>query len=478
MSEPSEPTETSEPAPTRPPPAGVPPAIVVALAIMMITGFALELVVTYAVTQKPDFNSDGWLIQFLQAGRGLVWGGTTLAVAALMVVGLLELARRAGPELDGIALRVAAGMAGVLLVLALARNYAVYWWFPQGEMSREHFETYERVWLWHARILCASATLLSVSLVVAGRRNATVLALAAPLLVLTVLQNPTQQLYEWISYDNPSTTGKMWLQSFIDIAIRAGFVGTFLATATAVGAALPPASTDMVRAGQGLERVGSGLVARVIVILVGAFTLIMTVGAQSPSMARVAGVIFPTCLLVASIAIVTGMFQAGGLSAAGSPRLRMYAGAALTTIAMVIDALKAISLYLALRRGDMDGDSMDRIKDTALALPYFTPALAVAGLLCTLSAAARLRTMAPGARVDEAGINAAAASVIIFTACAVALLRWAQSGVSSQGAFVMVSLMVAVANIIAQLAVARVCHRVGAAMREVSALPTAVATVK
>jgi hypothetical protein len=345
-------------------------------------------------------------------------------------------------------------------------------------MVKERFESLDRFWLWQTRVVFVAALAASAALIVAGRRHKVVLVVAAPLLVFTMLQHPTLKLYEWISFDRPDKKAEMWLQAGIDIWVRIGFAGTFMATVAAIGNALPPAPTDLVRAGQGLERVGSGLVARVIVILVMAFTLIMTVGAQSPSMARVAGVIFPTCLLIASIAIVTGAIQVGGLCAADAPRKRLYAAAALLITAMTIDALKALSLYLALRRGDVDGYAIDRVRHTAEALPYLTPALGLAGLLCVLSAAARLRRTVPAARVDEAGINAAAASVIIFTACAVALLRWAQSGVSSQGAFVMVSLTVAVANIIAQLAVARVCHRVGAAMREVSGLPTAVATVK
>lgn len=472
----SEPTQTSEPAPARPPPAGVPPALVVAIATMLIAGIGIELVVTYAMKHLGEPRSS-WLTQFFFVGRGLLGTGAAFATAVLMLVGLLDLARRAGHGTEGAALRVAAAMAGVILVAVLAGAYAGYWRFPQAEKSEELFESIERFWTWHARMTCAAACTATTALAVAGRRHGVVLAVAVPFLIFTALHYPTRTLREWVSFERPEDA-ELWLQAAIHIWIRIGFVGTFMATVSAIGTGLPPAPTDMVRAGQGVERVGSGLVARVIVILVTVFTLLMTVGAQSPSMARVAGVIFPTCLLVASIAIVTGMLQAGGLSAHGAPRARLYTGAALTMIAMVIEALKAISIYLALRRGDVEGYAVESVRLTAQALPYLTPALGLAGLLCTLSAAARLRRMAPGARVDESTINSAAASVIIFAACAVALLRWLQSGVSSQGTFVILSIMVAVANIIAQLAVARVCHRVGAAMREVSALPTAVATVK
>ncbi|HUQ03510.1 MAG TPA: hypothetical protein VM261_13505 [Kofleriaceae bacterium] len=472
-------SEASNEQPARPPPTGVPPAFVIAIATMLIVGIALSLFAAYAGTSpRHEFGDrDSWVFQFMFIGRGLLWSGSALATTSLAAVGFAELARRSGPSTEGHVLRAGMLAAIAMLVIILAGLYMNYWWTPHRELTDERQKSIESFWLWRQRLFFTAAMLASASVIVAGRRHTLVLALAVPLLVFTALQYPTRWIAELVRFEQPTDDGELWLQSGLEIWFRIGFCGSFMAVVTAVATKLPPAPTDMVRAGQGLERVGSGLVARVIVLLVTAFTLIMTVGAQSPSMARVAGVIFPTCLLVASLAIVTGMIQAGGLTASGAPRLRLYAGGALSITAMAIDALKALSLYMALRRGGDFGESFSerQITQTAAALPYLTPALGLAGLLCTLSAAARLRRMAPEARVDEAGINAAAASVIIFTASAVALLRWAQSGVRSPGMFVMVSLIVAVANIIAQLAVARVCHRVGAAMREQSGLPVAVA---
>lgn len=468
----------SDAAPARAQPAGVPPAFTIAVAVMLVVGVAVTLVVTYAATRTGRPGDASWLQAFLFHGRSLLSIGSAFAVTVLMLVGFAELVRRSGPGLDGAVLRAGLVALVVVLVCTLATAYMLHWWWPRGESSRERAETMDAFSRWRGRLIFAAALVASASLVAAGRRHRVVVVAAAPLLVFTALLYPVPWIDELVSFEDPSR-GELWLQAAIDIWIRIGFCGALVATVSAIGAALPPAPADMVRAGQGLERVGSGLVARVIVILVSIFTLIMTVGAQSPGMQRVAGVIFPACLLVASIAIVTGMLQAGGLSTAAAPRKRLYAGAALTMSAMVIDAIKAVSLYLALRRGgEDDAYVVERLKRMATALPYLSPVLALAGLWCVLSAAVVLRRMTPAARVGERGIRAAAASVTIFTAAAVALLRWVESGVKSPATFVIVSIVVAFANIVAQLAVARVCHRVGDAMREVQALPSAVATVK
>lgn len=467
-----------DPTTVRPPPAGVPPAFAIGVAVKLVVGVILSLFLAY-VMSRPDFPAPGsWSFELFASGRSMLMVASGVAVSALFLVGFAELVRRAGPGRDGLALR--AGLVAIvgLLALGLASAYMWFWWHPRGEASAARVATLETFELWRARLALVAALVASAALVVAGRRQRIVLWLAAPLLALTALHHPSYWLDELLTFARPEGA-QWWLQAAISIAIRIGFCGVFLAVASAIGAALPPAPADPVRAGQGLERVGSGLVARVIVVLVSLFTLIMTVGAPAPSMQRVAGVIFPACLLVASIAIVTGMLQAGGFTAAGAPRKRLYTGAALTMSAMVIEAIKAVSIYLALRRGDDDGAYLvDRLERTAAALPYLSPVLALAGLCCILSAAMVLRRMVPEARVDERGIRAAAASVTIFTAAAVALMRWIESGVQSPAIFVIVSIFVGFANIVAQLAVARVCHRVGGAVREVAALPPAVATVK
>jgi len=467
-------------APERPPPApgAPPPAFVIAAGVSLVVGIALTVFVSYLMSRQALPGEGSWSFGFFVTGRSLVSTAAGFAVPVLLLVGFAELVRRAGPGLDGRVLRVGLGAMVVFVALALASAYVTFWWWPRGGSSEARVETLETFLRWRSRLALLAALVASTSLIVAGRRHRLVLGLAAPFLILTALQHPTHGLDQLISFEQPEA-GQWWIQATIDIWIRLGFYGALMATVAVIGGALPPVPVDMVRAGQGLERVGSGLVARVIVILVSIFTLIMTVGAQSPSLQRVAGVIFPACLLVASIAIVTGMLQAGGLSSTGAPRKRLYAGAALTMSAMVIDAVKAVSLYLALRRGAASGHyDLDRVKQMAAALPYVSPVLALAGLWCVLSAAMVLRRTVPDARLDERSIRAAAASVTIFTAAAVALLRWIESGVQSPAVFVIVSIFVGFANIVAQLAVARVCHRVGGAMREVAALPPAVATVK
>jgi hypothetical protein len=463
------------------PPATVPPAFVVAIAVMLVSGIGVELLLTYLVGHLEEHGGErGWALQFFMYGRGLFRSGASAASLTLMLLGFAELARRAGPRLDGNLFRAGVIAVGGLVVLLLAGLYLNYWWWPRGDSSRERIDTMENFWRWWQRGALTAALFATASVVVAGRRLPAVRWAAVPLILVTVLMWPTSWLQELTSYDDPSERER-WIDAGIRIWIRLGFCGLFMTAATALGRSLPPAPTDMVRAGQGLERVGSGLVARVVVVVVAAFVLIMSVGAQSPSLQRVGSVIFPAAFLIASLAMVTGLWQAASLGVAGAPRLRLYAAAALTTMALVMDALKSLALYLALRSGgeDLGAGMRDRSKDLAQTLPYLTPALWLTGLLLLMSAAERLRRMVPEARVDAAAINAAAASVTIFTTAAVVIMRWAQTGgVSSIGGFVVISLMVALANIVAQLAVARVCHRVGAELREVSTLPTAVATVR
>jgi hypothetical protein len=454
-----------------------PPAFVVAIGVMLIAGIALTVLVTYGAMDSDHYRKPGWWHDFLLYGRSLVWMGTSFATTVLMLVGFAELVRRAGPGNDGLVLRAGLIAVGVMLACSLASVYVHYWWMPRGESSRERWDTVQTFSRWQMRVRFAAALVASISLVVAGRRQTLVTWLGVPLIVLTMLQFPTPWISELVYLDQRSKE-EMWGQAIIEIWIRLGFCGLFMAVVTPLSSALPPAPSDMVKSGQGLERVGSGLVARVIIIVVTLFALFMTVGAQSPSLARVSGVLFAVCFLIASLAIITGIVQAGGLARAGAPRLRLYTGAALTITAMMMDLLRAIALYLALRRGENDDSVAENLKGTATVLPYLSPLFALAGLWCVLSAAAVLRRMAPEARVDERGINAAAASVTIFTLAALATLRWLESGPRSQGVFIIVMIFVGFANIVAQLAVARVCHRVGAAMRDISALPTAVATVK
>lgn len=454
----------------------IPPAFVVALAIMGLARGGFALLHAHAATSLP--SQGGWLVELAGVGASLLWAGTTLAALALLGVGFTELARRAGPGGDGVVLRIGAVAVAGLGLCTVVGLYVLHWWIPTGEATAARHETWRSIQTWLDRLPFVAALVASGALVVAGRRLRTVRLLAGPLLVATALRWPLSSLRELISYARPED-GELWTQAFIDLAIGVAFAGALFAVALALGRALPPARVDRVRAGQGLERVGSALVARVLILVVVAFTLVMTVGARSPAFARLAALVFPFGLLLAGLALVTGMIQAGGLAAAGAPRYRLYAATALTITALAIEALKAVAGYVLLRRGRGEGFPLsDRVESVAAALPYLTPTLAVAGLLCVLWAAAPLRRMS-GAGVDERGLRGAALALIACSGAALGLLRWAETGgVRSVTGFVMLSLLIAVANIIALLAVARICHRVGEALRGAPELPTAVATVR
>ncbi len=473
----------SEPAPPsfRPPTATVPPAFVIGVAIMLVAGVVIQVLVTYGVVQSAHRGDRGWIFDFLQHGRGLAIVSTSFATSVLMLVGFNELVRRAGPGLDGNFLRAGAVAMGAMLILWLAGAYTSFWYMPRGELTRDRLDTLDTFWTWRQRFACALAMVASLSLILAGRRLRVLRLVALPLLVLTALMWPTPWVDELISIAHPSSSGDHWTQASIDVLIRIGFCGALMAGVSAIGTSLPPAPTDLPAAGRGLERAGSAIVAAVCALVVSIFVLVMTYGAQSPGLARVTSIVFPMIALVTSVALVTGVLQAAALSRDDAPRKRLYAAAALIAITLVIGAVKAVSLYIALRRGGDVAGAYDReqVRGLVEALPYATAALGLAGFVCLLSALAAIRPMVPEARIEEASIWGAMTTLIVLTIAAFALLRWAQTGgARDAGTFVLVSIVSIGASIVAQLAVARACHRVGEAMRETSTLPTAVATLR
>jgi hypothetical protein len=459
---------------------GIPPAFLVAMAVTVVVGAVFSLLVAYGFHERPSDNG-GWVANFLRYGRSLLSPGFGLATASLMVIGFGELVRRAGRGSDGIWLRIGLAAAVIILVSLLASLYMNHWYSARRAGSKELWQTVETFFKWQQRIVAAAAVVLSGSLLVAGRRLPLVQALAVPLLIVTVFSYPIREVWE-LTHDRRPSSGDLWISSFVDIAIDLAFAGTLLAVLGALGRRLPPPPVDLSRAGDGLQRVGSALVARVLVLVVAAFTVVTTFASHSVGLAKIIATVFPLGLLLASIALVTGMLQAGGLTAEGAPRKRLYAAAVFTLAALVVEGLKAIALYIALTGGtgeDFDVSSRREYAEQVMAtLPYATPALALAGLLCLLWGVHALRAWVPEARIEYTGITGAAVSVTVFSVLAVAILRWGASSPRDLGVFVIVSLLVAIANVVAQLSVARACHRVAEAMRDSPALPTAVVAIK
>jgi hypothetical protein len=453
----------------------VPPAFVISVATTVIVGALFSIVITYGHDSlRYDRDPDTWLGEFVRYGRPLLSPGFALAAGVLSMLGFAELSRRAGPGLDGTFLRIGLVAAAVIVGGMLVNLYMRNWWWPRSD-DREALETMQTFWKWYQRVGAAGALVCSGALLAAGRRHPLVQGLAMPFIIATAFAFPFEMVWELTHESDPSLRN-LWLETFIDIAIDVSFAASLLMVVTAIGRSLPPPPVDLARAGDGLHRVGSALVARVLVIVVGAFTLMSTVGVRSPGLAKAMAVVFPFGMLLASIALVTGVLQTGGLASPGAPRRRFYAAAVLGTAALVAEALKAVAFYHHLS-GLGEAARQVRFLDAERllgALPYGVPALGLAAMLCLLSGVQAMRRWAPDARVTDGAISGAAISVTLFTILAVLMSRWAYSSPRDVGVFIIVSIMIAVANVIAWLSVARACHRVAESMRGAPALPTAV----
>jgi hypothetical protein len=85
-----------------------------------------------------------------------------------------------------------------------------------------------------------------------------------------------------------------------------------------------------------------------------------------------------------------------------------------------------------------------------------------------------MRRWAPERRTDRQMVVNAAVAVSLFSIAAVVLVRELAPARGDIGYFILVAILVAIANVFAQIAVARVCHRVAEELREAPGLPTAV----
>jgi hypothetical protein len=470
------------PADDQPPPppwyASAPPAFMMSVACTVIVGALFSFLVTYGLDDSGSLNSaGGWLHEFIRYGRPMLSPGFALAAASLSMLGFAELVRRAGPGPDGLILRVGWCAALVFVGSVLAGLYMNHWYAPRAD-ARDLRDILEMFWKWQQRVGATAALVASGSLLLAGRRNPLVMGMAMPFLIATAFCFPYEMVWE-LTHETGSWGGDRWVATFIDVAIDVSFAVCLLMVTSALGRQLPPAPVDLARAGVGLQRVGSALVARVLVIVVAAFTMVSTFASSSLGLAKLITIVFPLGLLIASIALVTGMFQSGGLTAPGAPRKRLYAAAVFTTVALIAEGLKALAIYRSLpsQSDQWNGYAADTDRILA-ALPYATPALGLAGMLCLLSGVQALRRWVPQARIDETSIAGAAVSVSVFTVAAVVMLRWGASSPRDLGAYVVVAILVAIFNVIAQLSVARACHRVAEAMLEAPGLPTAVVASK
>lgn len=437
----------------------IPPAIIAALAIALVGDTAATLYQAHLLS-TPDFSATRGGFDALNLGALAVW----LTVTLLIALGLGELSGRLRGGAQTL-LVLATAVAAMALARPLMAIYTTYVDRPGGKWLHDYYLWSGRVSavLWLASAGCMAAVL--------ARRGPVGLAVAAALLVATAISHPFRTVAGWLTFDH----GHVWANAVLDLIYQWAYVAALGAAIYLIGRGTSPAPAEPVRLVTGLERIGTALVARVVIAIgVATFTL-MAIGAKSPGLGKLLVTVGPVALLATAIAQVSGLFTAARDGA--GPRLRLVAAGALTLWSMTATACQAVAAYRVARdrwsRGDMDSWEREHLEAAASALPNLIPLVGLAGLLLLLSAIASVRARRPAVAASTPG--SAAAWVVGGTLAALFLQRYALRNVHDVGEFVMLTLVVAAANVIATIAVARCCHQTAWAFRtlEPDALPAA-----
>lgn len=431
--------------------AAVPPALIVGLVIAVAGGIPLDVYVTYLLESDRDPSK----MRDALVGSNLLWNGVAIAVPVMVMVGLRELSRRL-PAPDTVLVTIAL----VLLGLVVARTV--------GNVYVRHIATrptWTADWyLWGTRLSCAAWFMVAIALVaaMARRRQSALVAVVAVALVLSSLMAyPTNLLYQWMHFEGANDG---WVNTFIDALTTLTHATSIFAAVYLIADGAPAAPADPHRAAQGIARVGTALVARIVIAMGLAALTLLAFGLRSPGFLKLTLWAVPIAVLAATIAMVAGMVRAGGPSEPDAPRLRFTAAGALTLAATMMTAVQAIAIYrltVDRMRGDDRLDSYARhsLETTATALPYFVPVLALVGLLCFIAGLASLKRRHGGV-LGSAEPSAAAAMLVIFTAAAFGVQQWMAREPREVGTYLMLTIVTTVASIVAQLAVARLCDKI------------------
>lgn len=438
--------------------AAIPPALLAALALTLVGDTVASLYQAHLAAAR-DYSAK---FDALDLASIALWFTVTLTLA----LGLGELTGRLRGSARTL-LTVATVVAGLALVRPLMGIYTTYVDRPSGKWLHDYY-------LWSGRV---SATLWLVGAAsmaaVVARRGPVGVAIAAALLVTSIANHPLRTISEWLYFDGDAAHA--WANAALGTAYQWAYVAALGGAVFVIGDGVPGVPADPGRTIVGLERVGTALVARVVIAIgVATFTM-MAIGARSPGLGKLLVTVGPVALLATAIAQVSGLFAAARDGA--GPRLRLIGAATLTVWAMTASACQAVAAYRVARdrwsRGDLDSWERDRLEAAAAALPNLVPLVGLAGLLLLLAAIASVRARRPA--VAAAPPAAAAVWVVIGTLAALALQRYAAGHVRDVSSFVMLTLLVAAANVTATIAVARCCHQTAWAFRTLDpdALPPA-----
>ncbi len=449
--------------------AAVPPALLIGVVTAVIGELALSVYqVRLAALSDLEAVTVGWARYSLAANAA--WVASTVPIA----VGLREVARR-GVVGNRAVVTAAAILTAVVAVCAIGSIYI------ESVVDLER-STHESIWRWGARFTLAAWLGAAACLVFALRRGSlgVVVALAAALLVTTLLAHPPWMMRSWFYFDG-WTTAKVWANGALAFGYGAAHASALVLAVFELCRREPPLLGETTRVAEGLTRIGTALVARVVIAMGFVFAMLLAIGARSPSLAKLALVAVPVVALLATIAMISGMFQAAGnAGAAAPPRYRFTLAAVLTLGSLVLISIQAVAAYWLVTHGGGSSDpsfahERQSMQAVVSAFPYLGPAITLAGLLCLISAVASLRAQR-GPILGSAEPSTAAAMVVTFTIAAVAVQRWAATAGGNTGTYLVMLIAVTVATIAAQLAVARLCHKAGDGL--VAELPTDLPTAR
>lgn len=429
--------------------AALPATAVVLIAIGVGTATA-----TYLQVALTDFGRS--LSMTGRAGRQLGLGAAWLVIPTLLVLALRDLrARLTGREATLAAVAVGAALA--LLIAPVVDLYVAY----VDELGRSAAETYFR---WSPRLeLIAWLTAMGALAAIAVERGRGGAIAGAALLTLTVLAFPTELVRELITVEGRDIVARGWNATVL-VVTRLAYFAALATTLAAIARTTAPPAPSTEATARGLEQTGSALIGRVMVAAGTAALTLMAFGAKSPGLMKAVITIVPIALVIVMAIQVTGTFSAARGQVAP---LRLVAAGALTLWVATAQATQSIAAFRVARASwdrerSLDGFDRERLAAAAAALPYLTPAIAVVAMLLLLSAIGEIRRRR---RLDDGPVLGATVGFVVATAAALALQHGMLAKVHSIGEFLVLTVVIAVANVVALLTIARLCHKTGWALR-------------
>lgn len=382
------------------------------------------------------------------AAQRVALDGAAAMHAVLLVLAMRDVARRVvGVDARWLALAIGGAVA-------LAIGDAM--WLYDGYVDRLAFanEPSGRAWILRFDLVAG----LAVAVGLAGpavRRGSGGPLVAAALIVTTALTFRVLSVGELLHIDGSPAANQL-----IFLLTRLAYVAA-LGTAMALvvsGAAAPPPEPE--RQHYGLAQVGSALVGRLLLAVGAAAFTIMAFSARSPGLLKVTFTVIPAVLALVMIMQIAGTFTTARGQVAEQ---RLVVAGGLMVWATTVQVGQAILVFRLMRASS--GRSMDLygLDELATALPYLTPAVALLSILVLLSAISAIRRHHQLA--DDGTVSNATTLFVMATLAALGLQLGLMRKVTTEGELLLMTIVIAGANVAALLAVARCCQKTAWAIK-------------